>query len=186
MDLEKLPRCKADADSLNISYYFTGTPCKRGHLTKRLAASRACVECTKIAKEKYRSKKCNRDKEAATKKIWHRNNKDKNNKRSKNWRELNKEYYLEKGNKFRRDNPELFSHYSAIRRASLKERTPCWLSKKHLDQIKTIYAQRADGYHVDHIIPLMGEDVCGLHVPWNLQYLTAAENLRKSNKLIGV
>lgn len=51
------------------------------------------------------------------------------------------------------------------------------------EEIESIYRNRPDGYHVDHIIPLKGKNVCGLHVPWNLQYLTAEENIKKNNKL---
>ena len=80
-----------------------------------------------------------------------------------------------------------------VRRRNTKHKaTPLWLSKSDKKDIGKIYKEcRARNkeagyikYHVDHIIPLQGTDVCGLHVPWNLQIITARENLAKSNKPI--
>ena len=71
------------------------------------------------------------------------------------------------------------SSYSAKRRAIKLKATPKWAD---LYKIKCFYDSRPEGYHVDHIVPLQGERVCGLHVLENLQYLTAAENLSKGNK----
>lgn len=49
--------------------------------------------------------------------------------------------------------------------------------------MQEIYKQCPPGYEVDHIYPINGTNSCGLHVPWNLQYLTTGENRSKSNKL---
>lgn len=57
-------------------------------------------------------------------------------------------------------------------------RTPTWSEK---EEIQHIYDNCPNGYHVDHIIPLRGKLVSGLHVKSNLQYLKAEENLSKSN-----
>lgn len=86
-----------------------------------------------------------------------------------------KEYYLEhKSEYILRDKQ---------RRSTLTNACPAWLSLKQIEEIRLIYKNCPDGQHVDHIVPLQGDNVCGLHVPWNLQYLTQLDNLRKGNKL---
>lgn len=68
--------------------------------------------------------------------------------------------------------------------------TPKWLSESQLLHIKCKYQLAAmlnihgvEAWHVDHIVPIRGKDVCGLHVPWNLRVIPAKENMTKGNKL---
>jgi hypothetical protein len=68
--------------------------------------------------------------------------------------------------------------HKAKRRAKKLKATPPWVNFKDITEI---YNNCPPGYHVDHIIPLVNKNVCGLHVPWNLQILPASENLRKHN-----
>lgn len=65
------------------------------------------------------------------------------------------------------------------RRAELKKKVPKWAN---LEEIKQFYLNCPEGYEVDHIIPLVNDDVSGLHTIENLQYLTGEENRKKSNK----
>lgn len=74
-------------------------------------------------------------------------------------------------------------------RATKLNATPDWLTEDHLEEIKDFYTAcllfkmyTGEHYHVDHIVPLQNDIVCGLHVPWNLQILTAFENTSKGNK----
>lgn len=64
------------------------------------------------------------------------------------------------------------------RRYSKTQRVPEWADRK---AIARVYRDCPEGYEVDHIVPLHGKNVSGLHVEYNLQYLTKLENLRKSN-----
>lgn len=66
-----------------------------------------------------------------------------------------------------------------IYKSRLRKATPKWADK---DIIRSIYKGTPKGHHVDHIVPIRGANVCGLHVPCNLQYLTAEENMVKSNR----
>lgn len=71
-----------------------------------------------------------------------------------------------------------------------RQATPSWLTSGQKQDIAAIYEHMRDckavtgeDYHVDHIVPLKGETVCGLHVPWNLQVMPADVNISKSNSL---
>lgn len=70
---------------------------------------------------------------------------------------------------------------SKLNKLTIKERTPKW---SDLDKIRQIYCNCPEDCHVDHIVPLHGVLVSGLHVPSNLQYLSIEDNLRKSNSFI--
>jgi len=72
--------------------------------------------------------------------------------------------------------------YERSRQASKLHATPEWIDRSVL---KAVYEKCPDQYEVDHIIPLKHSDVCGLHVPWNLQYLTKSDNSSKGNSFDG-
>ena len=83
------------------------------------------------------------------------------------------------------NNRDKYSAYLAKYRAKKLCATPKWLTNTQLLQIQQFYTKAKDsGLEVDHIVPLQGENVCGLHVPWNLQLLSRSENASKSNKVL--
>jgi hypothetical protein len=84
---------------------------------------------------------------------------------------------------YRANNPEKLLARNARQRAQKNNATPSWLTKEDHHEILKFYteAQRLK-HHVDHIVPLKGKNVTGLHVPWNLQVLSPTENLRKQNR----
>lgn len=120
---------------------------------------------------------------------WTRKNPEKNRVKAKKWAKENPENMAKIGKKWRKNNKGKINALSKKRYTRKLNATPSWLTKEHFNLIEEIYilsqkiTQETDIKHaVDHIVPLKGKNVCGLHVPWNLRVITWKENRLKSNK----
>ncbi len=225
-----------EAKALGLKRYFTGKPCKYGHISEHRVSGAHCVGCDTLRHRRFRERhpgrnaeyrrrhyKNNREKHKAgvrrwvaenkesynqTRREWYAKNKERMAERTKEWRDANppsekqrraaviraKRWVKENPGRRKkiarnwvRDNPGKANANTVRRRARKLHATPAWVD---LGAIRAIYVDAAQvsretgqAHHVDHIVPLRGEGVCGLHVPWNLRVLPAYENRRKGNRL---
>lgn len=161
-------------------------PQKRNEASRRYQADNK-DKCRVASRLRYQK---NKDKIRLRHKKWINDNKDYHKELMREYYCNNKDSYTKRTYKWRKENPDKVRASKAKVRASKLDRMPKWLSRIQLIEIKCIYLkcvkitkQTGILHHVDHIIPLHGKNVSGLHVPWNLQILTAKDNQSKSNKL---
>ena len=188
------PSTRKEAQHTGAMYYFTGLPCKYGHIAPRKTKG-TCVECLKvewIKSNEFRAeyfKQYNRREEVKDKKNeWYEANKEQVMNAAKiRPIEIKREYQKA----WKERNTTWVRADTKARRRKHREATPKWLTKKEKAEIRQLYQiaiimskTTGEQYVVDHIVPLRGNDVCGLHVPWNLRVITQEENLKKSNKLL--
>lgn len=155
------------------------------YLNPRTGRNRSrCKSCMDAYSREYASKKPEIVKKARSK----ASKRYRESEKGKSWiGEYNREYHEKRRDdlnaraaRWRKSNKGSVNHYKAKRRALHRKATPAWAN---IDAIKTIYANaREMGMVVDHIIPLRGKKVSGLHVETNLQIISRAENARKYNK----
>ena len=166
--------CNSCNRTLSIQHF---SKCKRDDYQSK------CKECKTQYQKENRAKKLiwqetyrtnNKEILKEKRKEYYYSNIEQEKQRKKNWCSKNK-------NKLR-------AGY-AKRRAQKLKATPPWLTETHFQQINIFYdaatkltKELNTEFHVDHIVPLQGKNVSGLHVPWNLQVLLKEENLRKGNK----
>jgi len=121
---------------------------------------------------------------AAYVKNWMRDNKQKR----LAWRLRNKEKLRSQFREWSERNKSKLVAKKARRRSAKLCATPSWVKAEDFlyiyKECREMTKSTGVEYQVDHIVPLQGENVCGLHVPWNLQILSKIENVRKKNKLI--
>lgn len=94
------------------------------------------------------------------------------------YREANKEKRKEITKRWKVKNLDLIAFYVAKYRHNKRKRTPAWAN---ILKIKEIYKNCPEGHEVDHIVPINGKTVSGLHCEANLQYLKGKENASKGN-----
>ena len=135
----------------------------------------------------YRGK--NKDMISKSSKLYRENNKESLRMSKQEYSDGHKKEKALYDKEYSKNNRGAINARLAKYKAAKKQATPTWLTKEHNVCMKEIYKAAQDlrwedEMHVDHIIPLRGKTVSGLHVPWNLQIITASENMSKSNRLI--
>jgi 5-methylcytosine-specific restriction endonuclease McrA len=188
--MDQLPTSRAEAKKTGSKYYFTGQPCKHGHIAPRKTKG-ACVECLKVewAADNERRKGAPKTEAAkAAGKRYYERNREAVIARAQTRPAEAKNAYKKK---HKHDNPDYYKELTNARRRRFRQATPKWLSAEQKLEIRLKYrlaielSRRLGVPHaVDHSVPLQGEEVCGLHVPWNMEVITQEQNLKKSNKLI--
>ena len=183
---------RQEAQAKGLTRYFTGVPCKRGHIAERFVSTRACAGCLAV-----HSAALSPDKRA----VYRR--KFRSSPAYTEYLDRTRAYRTQKSVESAKANPEatkaskrrwnhanshLWREYYASHAKRCRAAQPVWLTAEQKAEILTIYKQAAamsnGPWHVDHIIPLKGSTVCGLHVPWNLRIIPAAENRSKGARLI--
>lgn len=190
MDYSSYPPDRATAKAQGAQYYYTGKPCTRGHIALRKTKG-ACVECMKedwAIDNQRRSEKPKSEASKAAGRRYYEKNKDLVTARANN-RPAEERRKHRKTHKLR--NPEMYKAHNSVRKRRHRNATPKWLTEEDKLVIRKLYLEamrltKLTGvrYVVDHKYPLISDEVCGLHVPNNLQIMTQDENLRKSNKLL--
>jgi hypothetical protein len=164
--------------------------CKVCHNAKMRAKRKNDPEHRRKCNESARKSKAkHREKVLEASRIYRENNRESLRLKSLEYTKNNKEKVRASKKRYDKNNPQIRAKIKVKRRTSEKRSIPNWADHT---KIKTVYEkakwlEELTGlkYHVDHIIPLQGENVCGLHVWENLQILEVSLNCSKGNRYVG-
>ena len=150
--------------------------CKNCGGTERYEKSRGCIACARLRAVKWQ--KVNREKRNERSRRWYAANQEKLTEYKRNWNAANTDKWDAYSRKWDKANLEKRVAYAGKYRAAKLRAIPLWADLKIIEEF---YINCPYGYVVDHVVPLQGKNVSGLHVLNNLAYLTKSENSQKSN-----
>jgi len=142
-----------------------------------------CIDCEKEKSHEQFSK--HREKRIAKQKEWYKNNKSSRAISQARWGRLNKRKILDAGARYAKRHPDKVLAKVIKREAKKLRAIPKWANGFFVDEIYNLASLRTKStgikWHVDHVVPLQNDLVCGLHCESNLQVIPAHENHVKSN-----
>jgi hypothetical protein len=146
-------------------------------------------------------REANKEKIDARVKAWHQSNAERRREHRRKWRdanlekaraiekasyEKNRDARLEAKREYAANNRPRYVHYTQKRKVAQGRATPSWANTEAIvaiyEECARVTVETGVEHHVDHIYPLQGKTVCGLHVESNLQILSGKENREKYNK----
>ena len=164
---------RKNAQAQGLSHYCTGKPCAYQHVALRRVNDRVCTECDKLAKAKRRTTAANEQVKLIRRESYKKH----------------QTVALAAKKIYRTQNKGKINALCAARKKIIKQRTPKWLTEfdrlkiRCMYQLAAMYTQEnSESWHVDHVIPLQGAVVSGLHVPSNLRVICGVDNIKKKNK----
>ena len=170
---------------LGSKTYYTGKPCKHGHLSLRVTKSRICSECREnrkeiygdLDKERYSKKKSHI---LNKKKEYYINNKQEINRKAKKSHQERRVSRLQSQRKYYAKNKCDAYARAAKRRALIAGSIPAWFDREAVNMVYKM--AKVWNCHVDHVVPINSDIVCGLHTWENLQLLPKEVNASKGNR----
>lgn len=195
---------RAEARLSGLSKYFTGGTCRRGHVSQRWTVSAICDACLLINTRNYRqinkSKVAEWDKRAAEKRNaeipevvrtikarYREKNRDEIRAAGRAYASANRERSAEYHRGYRRSKPWKAAEYQRTRETIKRSAMPSWADRKKIQAVyikaQAMTDETGIKHSVDHIYPIQGATVCGLHVHYNLQVIPLTDNLSKGNKM---
>jgi hypothetical protein len=175
---------RKDALDQGLSYFFTGKPCKNNHIAERVTKTYRCIECKREWEKEWRDKNPEKDKAMRAREV--RKNADEYKRRHNEYVERKGEQYIYDIRKAWKQNNKGRVNEGVRRRQVTKlQATPPWFELEKCqalyDDCARLTNETGTEHHVDHIVPIINETVCGLHCFNNLQILTAVENMKKGS-----
>jgi len=161
--------------------------------SKKDGLSTECKLCKRQGDKQYYQANSEKVKQTVAK--YRQENPEKVSQVKKDWYALNKKDVYNKNNSYRKLNPDKSYEYQKKYREANRGKRTAWLAKYRStklqatppwfekDLVETVYIKAKEwGFAVDHVIPLQGENVCGLHCWENLQLLDPMLNSSKGNR----